>query len=102
LILFALTPAYTVALGLLVLMGVAQTFSLTNMAVLLLGTASSDMRGRVMGLRSLAVAPLFVGGTLAGAATTRIGAPLTTIACAVIGLLIVLWVAPRIPRHMEV
>jgi predicted MFS family arabinose efflux permease len=101
LILFALTPAYTMALGLLVLMGVAQTFSLTNMTVLLLGTASSDMRGRVMGLRSLAVAPLFVGGTLAGAATTWIGAPLTTIACAVIGLLIVLWVAPRIPRRME-
>ena len=49
-----------------------------------------------------AVAPLFVGGTLAGAATTRIGAPLTTIAGAVIGLLIVLWVAPRIPRHTEV
>jgi hypothetical protein len=59
------------------------------------------MRGRVMGLRSLAVAPLFVGGTLAGAVTTRIGAPLTTIAGAVIGLLSVLWVVPRIPRHME-
>ena len=102
LIFFALTPNYALALVVLVLLGVAQTCSLTNMAVLLLSTASSDMRGRVMGLRSLAVAPLFVGGTFAGAATSRIGAPLATIACAVIGFLIVLWVAPRSPRHTEV
>jgi len=76
--------------------------SLTNMSVRLLGTASSDMRGRIMGLRSMAVAPLFLGGTLAGAATTSVGAPMTTIVCALIGLLIVLWVAPWIPRHPEV
>lgn len=101
LIVFSLTPDYELALGVLVLMGIAQTFSLTNMTVLLLGTASSDMRGRVMGLRSLAVAPLFVGGTLAGASTTSVGAPLTTIGCAVIGLLITLWVAPWIPRRVE-
>ncbi|MBM3225381.1 MAG: MFS transporter [Candidatus Tectomicrobia bacterium] len=102
LMVFSLTPDYYFALAILVLMGVAQTFSLTNMTVLLLGTASSEMRGRVMGLRSLAVAPLFLGGTLAGAATTHIGVALTTILCAVIGLVIVLWVAPWIPRRSEV
>lgn len=101
LIVFALVPHYETALGVLVLMGIAQTFSLTNITVLLLGTASSDMRGRVMGLRSLAVAPLFLGGTLAGAATTSIGAPLTTILLAVIGLVIAVWVAPWIPRRPE-
>lgn len=102
LMVFSVVPNYTLALGVLVVMGIAQTFSLTNMTVLLLGTASSDMRGRVMGLRSLAVAPLFLGGTLAGAATARLGAPLTTIICAVIGLLIVVWVTPWIPRRTEV
>lgn len=101
LIVFSLMPSFEIALGVLVLMGIAQTLSLTNMTVLLLGTASSEMRGRVMGLRSLAVAPLFLGGTVAGAATTSIGVPMTTIICAVIGLLIVLWVAPWIPRATE-
>ncbi|MGE3537457.1 MAG: MFS transporter [Candidatus Tectimicrobiota bacterium] len=101
LIVFALTPDYELALGVLVLMGIAQTFSLANMTVLLLGTASSDMRGRVMGLRSLAVAPLFLGGTLAGATTASVGAPLTTIGCAVIGLALTLWVAPWVPRRVN-
>jgi hypothetical protein len=68
--------------------------------VLLLGTARSEMRGRVMGLRSLAVAPLLLGGTLAGAATTWVGAPLTTLGCAVIGLLITRGVALWIPRRL--
>ena len=61
------------ALGVLVLMGIAQTLALTNMTVLL-STTTSAMRGRIMGLRSLAVAPLFLGGILAGAATSRGGA----------------------------
>jgi hypothetical protein len=81
-------------------MGMAQTCALANMTVLLLGTARSDMRGRVMGLRSLAVAPLFLGGTLAGAATTSFGAPLTTVGCALVGLLITGGVAPWIPRRV--
>jgi len=102
LMVFSVVPDYTIALGVLVVMGIAQTFSITNMTVLLLGTASSDMRGRVMGLRSLAVAPLLLGGTLAGAATARLGAPLTTIMCAVLGLLIVALVTPWIPRRTEV
>jgi MFS family permease len=96
---FACTPVYTLALGVLVLMGIAQTLALTNMTVLLLGTASSEMRGRIMGLRSLAVAPLLLGGILAGAATASIGAPLTTMGCAVLGLLITTGVAPWIPRR---
>ena len=88
---------YHVALGVLVVLGIAQTISLTNMSILLLGLASGEMRGRVMGLRSLAVAPLFPGGALAGAAAGSIGAPTTTLLCGVIGLVIVLWVAPWVP-----
>jgi hypothetical protein len=56
------------------------------------------MRGRGMGLRARAVAPLLLGGTLAGAATTWVGAPRTTLGCAVLGLLITCGVAPWIPR----
>jgi hypothetical protein len=63
---FAYTPDYVLAIGVLVLMGMAQMMALTSITVLLLGTTRSDMRGRVMGLRSLAVVPLLLGGTLAG------------------------------------
>lgn len=97
---FASTSAYTVALGVLVLMGIAQTYALTNMTVLLLGTARHDMRGCIMGLRALAVAPLVLGGTLAGAATASLGAPLTTLGCALLGLLLTGAIAPWIPRHV--
>jgi len=100
LVVFARTPAYTLALGVLVLMGMAQTLALTNMTVLLLGTSSSAIRGRIMGLRSLAVAPLLLGGIVAGAATSRVGAPLTTMGCAVLGLLITAGIAPWIPRRV--
>jgi hypothetical protein len=98
--LFACTPAYTMALGVLVLMGIAQTLALTNMTVLLLSTTTSAMRSRIMGLRSLAVAPLLLGGILAGAATSRVGAPLTTMGCAVLGLLLTAGIAPWVPRRV--
>jgi hypothetical protein len=91
---FALTPNYEVGLGLLVLTGVAQAMSLTNITIMLLSTSTSDMRGRIMGLRSLAVAPLFLGSMLSGAATEEIGAPLTTVICALIGIAGTLGVAP--------
>lgn len=101
LLIFALIPHYVTAVVVLVLMGIFQTMSLTNMTILLLGTSSSDMRGRVMGLRSLAVAPLFLGGTVAGASAASFGAPLTTVGCAIVGILITLWVAPWIPRTTQ-
>jgi Transmembrane secretion effector len=97
---FACTPVYTMALGVLVLMGIAQTVALTNMTVLLLSTTTSAMRGRIMGLRALAVAPLLLGGILAGAATSRVGAPLTTMGCAVLGLLLTASIAPWVPRRV--
>ena len=70
------------------------------MTVLLLSTTTSAMRGRIMGLRALAVAPLFLGGILAGAATSRVGAPLTTLGCAVLGLLLTATIAPWVPRRI--
>jgi hypothetical protein len=87
-------------LGVLVLIGMAQSLCLTNIAILLLGTGRGEMRGRLMGLRSLAVAPLFAGSMLSGMAAEHIGAPLTTIVCGLIGLLIVVCIAPWVPRRM--
>lgn len=95
----ALTPSYPVALVVLVLTGMAQAMCLTNMSIMLLSTSTSDMRGRIMGLRSLAVAPLFLGSLLSGATAEHLGAPLTTIICALIGIAVTLCVLPWVPRN---
>lgn len=100
-VVFALTPDYYVGLGILVLTGIAQAMSLTNMTIMLLSTSTSDMRGRIMGLRSLAVAPLFLGSMLSGAAAEAFGAPLTTIICALIGVAGTLGVAPWVLRSRQ-
>jgi predicted MFS family arabinose efflux permease len=98
LLVFAFTPNFYFALGILALIGVAQAVCMTNITIMLLGRASSDMRGRVMGIRSLAVAPLFFGSMLSGAAAAEVGAPLTTVVCAVVGIIIVVCVAPWVPK----
>ena len=98
LLVFAFTPNFHFALGILVLIGVVQAVCMTNITIMLLGRGSSEMRGRVMGIRSLAVAPLFFGSMLSGAAAAEVGAPLTTVVCAVVGIIIVLCVAPWVPK----
>lgn len=97
-VVFAFTPSFHVALGVLVLTGAAQAMCLTNITIMLLSTSTRDMRGRVMGLRSLAVAPLFLGSMLSGAATEEWGAPMTTVICALIGIAGTLGVAPWVPK----
>jgi hypothetical protein len=51
-----------------------------------------------MGLRSLAVAPHFLGGLLSGAIAEHLGAPQAAIACGVVGMVVTLSVAPWVPR----
>jgi MFS family permease len=100
-LIFALMPTYEVALGVLCLVGIVQSFSLTNMTIMLLNTSSADMRGRVMGLRSLAVAPHFLGGLLSGAIAEHLGAPQAAIACGIVGMVVTLGVAPWVPKQTQ-
>ncbi len=100
LLIFALTPNYYAALGVLVFLGIIQTVSLTSITILLLGTVQTEMRGRMMGLRSLAVAPLFVGTLLSSVVAESHGASLATMACAAVGILVVVVLAPWVPREI--
>jgi MFS family permease len=95
---FAFIPRYELALPLLGVIGIVQTFSLTNMTIMLLNTSTADMRGRIMGLRSLAVAPHFLGGLLSGAVAEHFGAPQAAMVCGVVGMVVTLTVAPWVPK----
>ena len=68
----------------LALAGFVQNFCMIPMSLVILRTASDRFRGRVMGLRMLAIYGLPLGLTLAGVLTGRFGLPLTgALYCAV-------------------
>ena len=62
-------------LPILLAMGLAQAFSMVTINVMLLRTSSPELRGRVMGLRSMAVYGLPVGLLLTGALADILGTP---------------------------
>ncbi|MEE9148207.1 MAG: MFS transporter [Candidatus Tectomicrobia bacterium] len=97
-LLFAFIPRYELAVVILGVIGITQTLSLTNMTIMLLNTSAADMRGRIMGLRSLAVAPHFLGGLLSGVVAEHFGAPQAAMACGVVGMVVTLAVAPWVPK----
>jgi predicted MFS family arabinose efflux permease len=70
----------------LVLAGFAQSLSLVPMAVMLLHGAGARFRGRVMGVRMLAIYGLPIGLLVAGALIERIGYTATTSLYCLLGL----------------
>ncbi len=74
--------------GVLVLLvvGMAQSFSLVPLAVMLMRTSAAKFRGRVMGVRMLAIYSLPLGLLAAGALINRIGFSKTVTLYAAIGL----------------
>tara|TARA_Y100001934_G_scaffold16887_1_gene20114 strand:- start:1348 stop:2568 length:1221 start_codon:yes stop_codon:yes gene_type:complete len=88
---FGLTRDSSLGMGLIVFIGAAQSFSMISMSVLLLTTAHEAFRGRVSGVRMLAVyglpLGLIIGGTLIellGTHVTFTLFTLTGIACTVV------------------
>lgn len=75
--------------------------AMVSSATLLLSSVSGEMRGRVMGVRGLAVAALPLGNLMAGALTQRAGAPFTLMVFAGIAAVLmagVLLSAPHLRR----
>lgn len=83
--------------GLIVLglAGVVQNVAMISMAATLLNTAGEGFRGRVMGVRTLAVYGMPLGLMASGALIERIGYPLTITAAAALGLLLTLVIGFR-------
>ena len=80
--------------------GFAQSFCMVPMAVILLRTADPAFRGRVMGVRMLAVYGLPLGLLLSGPLIQHIGFSLTGSLYSLMGIFATLVVAARWRRHL--
>ncbi len=93
LLLFAHAGFKEAGIAVLVLIGMAQGFSMLAVFIALLAHTEPSFRGRVMGVRSLAIYGLPVGLVVAGKLIERIGYQATITLYAVIGILFTLAIA---------
>lgn len=77
----------------LILAGIAQSLSLVPMSVLLLNSAGERFRGRVMGVRMLAIYGVPIGLMAAGAMIERLGFAATVSLYCGIGLALTVLIA---------
>jgi MFS family permease len=96
-LLLAFGHVQSMAVGITVLLaaGFVQSVAMISMTATLLGAARDRFRGRVMGVRALAVYGLPIGLMASGALIERIGYPLTVTISAAIGLLFTLLIGLR-------
>ena len=84
------------SVGMLLLIGVSQSFTMVTMSVVLLGATSPELRGRVMGLRSLAVYGLPIGLLVSGAVAERFGVPVAFLINGGVGIILTAAIATRL------
>jgi predicted MFS family arabinose efflux permease len=85
-LLFGQFRVVAVGLPLLFAAGFVQSLCMTPLAAVILRTSSEEMRGRVMGIRVLAIWGLPLGLLTAGPMIAGIGYPATTVIYAALGL----------------
>jgi MFS family permease len=86
--------------AMLVVIGFVQSFCMVPMAVILLRTADPAFRGRVMGVRMLAVYGLPLGMLLSGPLIERFGFSVTGTAFSLVGIGFTVLIASRWRRHL--
>jgi hypothetical protein len=92
---FIFSPGIMTGRVMLVLAGLSQSLSMVPMAVMLLHGAGAKFRGRVMGVRMLAIYGLPVGLLFAGWLIPRFGfIPIATAYC-IVGALLTLGIGVR-------
>jgi predicted MFS family arabinose efflux permease len=92
---FGHVPSLGAALLTLLAAGFAQNVAMISMTATLLNAAGAGFRGRVMGVRTLAVYGLPLGLMASGFLIERIGYPLTITASAAVGLLFTILIGAR-------
>ena len=94
-LLFGQTSTFGVALALLLVAGFAQSYCLMPLAAVMLRSSEAAMRGRVMGIRQLAVWGLPLGLVAAGPMIERLGYSTTNFIYAGLGLVAMLVIGYR-------
>jgi predicted MFS family arabinose efflux permease len=92
LLVFGHVETMSVGVVALLLAGFAQNVSMIGVAATLLANAEPRLRGRVMGVRTLAIYGLPVGLLLAGMLIDRLGFPWTNTLSALLGLVVTGWI----------
>jgi MFS family permease len=92
---FSHTTDPYLGIPLLTLAGIAQSMSMVTMAALLLRTSDEQFRGRIMGIRMLAIYGNLPGLLLAGPLIGRYGYPATATLYCIFGLTFILLIALR-------
>ena len=87
-VVLAASTLFNVSLGVLALAGLVQSFTMVTMSILLLVSTPTEMRGRMLGLRSLAVYGLPLGLLASGAIADTVGITFALIGNGVIGIAI--------------
>lgn len=90
---FGQTSSLALGLALLFIAGFVQSFCLTPLAAVMLRASDDEMRGRVMGMRMLAIWGLPLGLLAAGPIIARFGFAATTVLYAGLGLAATLAIA---------
>jgi hypothetical protein len=85
-LLFGQATSFALGLGLLFFAGIVQSFCMTPLAVIMLRGADDVMRGRVMGVRMLAIWGLPLGLVTAGPLIAQLGYAATTLLYTGLGL----------------
>jgi MFS family permease len=90
---FALPISQALAMALLVGAGLSQSLAMVSLSILLLRTSEPRFRGRVMGVRMLAIYTLPLGLLAAGALITTVGFHTMALMFVALGLLLTVTVA---------
>ncbi len=87
---------FRVSLGVLAFAGLSQSFTMVTMSIMLLGNTPTNIRGRMMGLRSLAVYGLPLGLLASGAIADTLGITLALIGNGIIGIAVTIAIVAAI------
>jgi len=96
LLLLATSRSFGASLVILFVSGIAQSFSMVTMSMLLLKVVSPEMRGRVMGARALAIYSLPLGLLISGALANFFGAHIALAASSLVGASFTIVIAVRL------
>ena len=98
---FAIITQIEFGLAILFIIGIVQSFTMLSMASLIIGSAAAELRGRVLGVRMLAVYGLAMALPIAGVLIEAIGYTNTTWIFVIIAIVATLAVAQAGRRRCQ-